>query len=155
MGWPDFTTVTPLTEYDADQTLSTSTTYVLVDSTNVSTTITLSDVSNSRARHVIKKIDSTENIVKIQGDGVTIDEEDYLELTRQYSYVEVISDGTEWWIIGGLNVNLDSIMSDILEENKGANANLLEIQKELENLKNKIDRWSAMQYSAFAGEVED
>jgi hypothetical protein len=48
----------------------------------------------------IKKIDSSPNIVTVDGDGSeTIDDGTTAALTVQYEAITIISDGAEWWIL--------------------------------------------------------
>jgi len=141
MGWYDFTTgITASAEYTVNQTLSSSTQFVYVDATSGNVIITLGAATdNERTVHTIKKIDSSGHTVTIDPDGSeTIDGEQEIELNLQYSYITIVCDGTEWWIIGGEYVK----MEDILREQKDLLERLLSFGKiiayHLGNLKGEV-----------------
>lgn len=74
---------------------------VLVDSTAGDVTVTL-PVSVAGLEFVIKKTDSTTNLVIVEGAGATpetIDGSSTAELTIQYESITVIGDGSGWHII--------------------------------------------------------
>lgn len=118
MGWFNFTTITPSAEYDSNQTLASSTRYAMIDCSNTSVTITLGAASsNKRTIHTIKKIDSSGNSVTIDANGSEkIDGELTVELKLQYSYITIICDGTEWFIIGGEYVKMEDLLKRLLNE---------------------------------------
>jgi len=91
---------------------------VLVDASAVSINLILpSAESNTHKVYIIKKIDSTPNTVTIKGANLTedIDGEDSIDLHYQYQYVSIVCDGSDWYIIGGLNVRLDELLTKQLE----------------------------------------
>ena len=117
----DLTNRFALVEKDAAYTATTSDNKILVDATGGSITISLPAASdNSELEYVIKRLDSSPGSVIIDADGAeTIDGEQTLELNSQYSYVTIVCDGTEWHIIGGVNVKLEDLLVqqlDILEQ---------------------------------------
>ena len=119
MGWFDFTTdITGSAEYTVNQTLASSTQFVLVDASAGHVIVTLGAAAdNTRTVHTIKKIDSTSNKVTIDADGSeTIDGEATIDLQLQYSYVTIVCDGTEWFIIGGGNVKLEELIENKFDE---------------------------------------
>ena len=92
----DFKTITATT-YDA----STFKTDVLLgDCTSNAITITLPPVATTHVkRFFIKKTDSTANAVTIDGNSAeTIDGATTQPLSNQYDWMEVVTDGTEWFI---------------------------------------------------------
>lgn len=129
-GWPDFITgITPSAEYSSNQTLASSTNYALVDASTRNVTITLpAAADNERTVFTIKKIDSSNHRVTIDANGTeTIDGELTVDLKLQYSYITIVCDGTEWFIIGGEYVK----MEDTLEDIKKVLDNTLENQEKL------------------------
>jgi len=117
MAWFSFTAIAPSDELEATQTLENYNKYVIVDASSVPVTLTLSSVSNERTEHIVKKIDSSSNSIKLKcaNDGEKIEGEDYIELKYQYQYVHVITDGSTYHIIGGINVKLDEKMEELTE----------------------------------------
>lgn len=95
---------------------------ILVDCSASQVGIILPEAAtNSSKVYYIKKIDSSGNSVLIEGDSAdeTIDGEVSIRLTLQYQYVTVICDSLDWYIIGGLNMKLDELLThqiDIQEE---------------------------------------
>lgn len=74
-------------------------TILLVDATAAPVTISL-PAADIGLHFVIKKIDSSANVVTVDGDASeTIDGLTTKTLTSQYDVVDIVSDGTEWWII--------------------------------------------------------
>ncbi len=56
--------------------------------------------SNGRLRYTIKKTDVSANAVTIDGNGAeTIDGATTQSLPAQYDSMEVVTNGTEWFII--------------------------------------------------------
>jgi len=74
---------------------------VLVDATGGVVTITLPAVSGIvRRRYTIKKIDSSANAVTIDGNGAeTIDGATTQNLAAQYDTLEIVTNGTAWFIV--------------------------------------------------------
>lgn len=85
----------------ASATLTTSQTVVLCDATSGAITATLpAAAGNTGKRYFIKKTDSSANAVTVDGNGAeTIDDTATQVLASQYDSIEIVSDGTEWWII--------------------------------------------------------
>ncbi len=123
MGWFTFTTgITPLAEYSSNQTIVAATKHVLVDASSGDVTITL-EAATSGAIHTIKKIDNSNHKVIVDGNGnETIDGELTVELNLQYQYVTLVSDGTEWFIIGGEYVKMEDTLNSLLSEQEDSNA---------------------------------
>lgn len=82
-------------------TLNATNAIVLVDATSGAITITLPTAASANGRHyTIKKIDSSSNAVTVDGDGAeTIDGATTVSLAAQYDAVEVVSNGTAWFIV--------------------------------------------------------
>jgi len=107
----DFT----LNEYTSAQTLTADNYLVIVDASSGNITITLpASASHTNRIYTIKKIDSSQHKVTIDANSTeTIDGEETIVLNLQYSYVTIICDGTEWWIIGGEYVKMEDILERI------------------------------------------
>jgi hypothetical protein len=73
----------------------------LADATGGAFTITLPAAASApRRRYVVKKIDASANVVTIQGNGAeTIDGLNTQTLALQYDSLEVVCNGTAWFII--------------------------------------------------------
>lgn len=84
-----------------DTALSTSHTVVLCDTASGGITVTLPIAANNTGRrYFVKKIDSSGNSVTVDGNGSeTIDNSTNMVLASQYDSVEIVCDGTGWWII--------------------------------------------------------
>ena len=94
-------------------------TLILVDASSGPVVVTLPEaLVNSNKYYIIKKIDSSSNVVTIKGNtpAETIDGEVTLELTLQYQYTSVVCDGSRWYIIGGEYVKIEDILSRLLNE---------------------------------------
>lgn len=89
-----------VTTITVDTTLTTAHNIVLVDASTGAVTLTLPAAAvYAGPGYTIKKIDASANAVTIDGSGAeTIDETTTRILTMQYDAVEVMSDGTEWWL---------------------------------------------------------
>jgi len=120
----------PLNEYTSAQTLSASHYMVLVNAIGGGITVTLPAASAHKGRvYTIKKIDSSANGITIDGNSTeTIDGSETILLTLQYSYVTIVCDGTEWFIIGGEYVKIEDILQQIRIELKEANDKLRKIE---------------------------
>ena len=69
----------------------------LVNATSGAVTITLPTAVNNNASFIIKKTDSSANVVTIDGaSSETIDGDLTYKLNDQYNYVEIVSNGTNW-----------------------------------------------------------
>lgn len=56
--------------------------------------------SSEGVGYTIKKIDSSANTVTIDGNGgETIDDQTMQTIGFQYTSLQIVCDGTEWWII--------------------------------------------------------
>ena len=74
---------------------------ILVDSSGGERTITLPDMSSIPGlKYVVKKIDSSGNNVIVATTNGNIDGASTSTLSTQYKFVEVQSDGSNWYIIG-------------------------------------------------------
>ena len=97
---------------------ATDKTLMLVNAGAGSVNITLPEASvNSGKYYIIKKVDSSGNVVTIKGNVISekIDGETSITLSLQYQYVTVICDGSNWYIIGGEYVKMEDILNQILE----------------------------------------
>ena len=114
----DLTNRFTVVEKDVAYTATTSDNKILVDATGGRITISLPAADgNSELEYVIKKIDSSGSLVIIDGNGSeTIDGEQTIELNSQYSYVTIVCDGTEWHIIGGINVKMEDLLIQQLDK---------------------------------------
>jgi hypothetical protein len=74
---------------------------VMCNATGGGFTVTLPPASIlAGQQYFIKKIDSSSNVVTVDGNGAeTIDDATTVLLPMQYDCIHVICDGTEWWII--------------------------------------------------------
>ena len=75
---------------------------VLCDASGAAVTLTLPDATTVTGReYIIKKIDGTANACDIAAQtGQTIDGVNTVSLTTQYAFRKIISDGSNWYIIG-------------------------------------------------------
>ncbi len=72
----------------------------LVNATSGAVTITLPTAVNNNASFIIKKTDSSANVVTIDGaSSETIDGDLTYKLNDQYNYVEIVSNGTNWVVV--------------------------------------------------------
>ena len=72
----------------------------LVNATGGAITVTLPTAAGNQSYFVIKKTDSTANIVTIDPySSETIDNSSTLPLNDQYNYVGIISNGVNWVVI--------------------------------------------------------
>lgn len=110
---------------------------VLVDASGGAILITLpAAASHPNRMYTIKKIDSSNNKVTIDGNATEkIDGELTLVLGLQYSYVTIVCDGDEWFIIGGRNVKLEELV-------KNSNETQLNILKILRLFKKALKKMS-------------
>jgi len=73
---------------------------VLVDASAGAKTITLPDATTCNGRqYTIKKIDATVNAVVISGGAIKIDDVTIKNITTQWSSLQLVSNGTQWYII--------------------------------------------------------
>lgn len=88
------------TTVTANTTLNRTHEVVLCNATSGAITITLPPAATDTRGYFIKKIDSSANAVTIDGDGAeTIEGETTLVVSLQYDCPQLVSDGTEWWVI--------------------------------------------------------
>ena len=75
-------------------------TYIIADTSSDTVTINLPTASGlSGKRYFIKNIDGT-NTAEVVGDGTEkIDDLNQQDLVNQYDSLNIVSDGTQWWII--------------------------------------------------------
>jgi hypothetical protein len=82
-------------------TITTSDTGILADATSGAFTVTLPTAVGSTARYAIKKKDASANTVTVATtSSQTIDGASTVVLSDQDSYVEVMSDGANWYVVG-------------------------------------------------------
>lgn len=94
-------------------------------------TITLPSAINHKERiYTIKNIGTGQVTISAYSNE-TIDGESTLYLNSQYSYVMIVSDGSEWFIIGGRNVKLEDKLNDLLTEQKETNEKLTDYLKQI------------------------
>ncbi|SEL49481.1 autotransporter outer membrane beta-barrel domain-containing protein [Parapedobacter koreensis] len=72
---------------------------ILVNATGGDITITLPDDVETGKKYTIKKIDTSNNEVIINGNGTTIDGQNTITGTLPYQGWTVQFDGTRWWVI--------------------------------------------------------
>ena len=96
--------------------ITTSEVVIYVDTTNGNIKVTLPAVANLAGKfYYIKKVDSSNNAVTVDGNGSeTIDGEEELVINRQYAYILIHCDGSEWFILGGEYVKIESILEEML-----------------------------------------
>ncbi len=80
---------------------------------NGSVTIALPKAANHKERiYTIKNIGQGRVTIDPYSSE-TIDGEETIVLNFQYSFVTIVSDGSEWLIIGGVNVKMEEILKEI------------------------------------------
>ena len=98
---------------------------VLVNTTGGDITITLpASASHAERVYTIKNIGTGKVTIDANGSE-KIDDEETIVLNLQYSYVTIVCDGTEWFIIGGGNVKLETLLETQVSKQKET-AQLLE-----------------------------
>lgn len=86
----------PLT---ADYTVTSGDSFIPVDASSASVTITLPDADETKGkRFTVKKMDSTTNAVVVTSTN-TIDDGVNASITQQYVSLCFMSDGSEYWIV--------------------------------------------------------
>lgn len=95
------TTNLPIETVTTATTLNNSHYAVMVDATGGAVTVTLpAAAANKHRSYIVKKIDVSANAVTVDGNGAeTIDDSATYSLASQYDKVQILSDGTEWWVI--------------------------------------------------------
>lgn len=89
------------TETNANYTVVSTDSLILIDATSANVTVTLPTAANSTgAVYTVKKIDSSGNSVIVDGNGSeTIDGAANATTSTQYASFTMQCDGTEWWTI--------------------------------------------------------
>ena len=89
------------TSVSANYTMTLNDTVILVDATGGNKTITLKPVDQCKhKRLVIKKIDTSGNTVTIDGNASeVIDDATTYVISTAYTSIDLVSDGTKWWIV--------------------------------------------------------
>ena len=119
---------------------------------NGNLTITLPKAVNHKERiYTIKNIGQGQVTIDAYSNE-EIDGEGTLVLNSQYSYVTIVSDGDEWFIIGGRNVKLEEIAQDTLDEQKKANENLNDYLKQI---RDKLAALASAMYSELRRDNQD
>lgn len=73
---------------------------LLVDATDGAVTVLLPIAIDNQGRVItIKKIDSSANFVTVDGNGALLDSDPDFDLELEDEVIEVVGDGTAWWII--------------------------------------------------------
>ncbi len=73
---------------------------VLVDASAGAKTITLPDATTCAGRqYTIKKIDATVNAVVVSGGSIKIDDVTFKNITTQWTALQIVSNGTQWYIV--------------------------------------------------------
>ena len=117
-----------LDEFTSAQTLTNQNFLVILNASSGSITVTLPAAVNNKNRiYTIKKIDSSGNKVTVDANSnEKIDGETTVDLGLQYDFVTIVSDGDEWFIIGGRNVKLEDLLANVLTEIKDQKQKLRE-----------------------------
>lgn len=109
-----------LDEYISAQTLGADNYLVLVDASSGNIKITLPAAADHANRvYIIKKIDSTNHTVTIDANATEkIEWEEKLVFGLQGDFVRITTNGvaingTEWFIIGGVNVKMETLLENI------------------------------------------
>ena len=98
--WDLFKGLHTITTVTADTTLTSSNDVVLVNAASGAITITLPTAATLLQEFTVKKIDSSGNVVTVDGNGSeTIDDTTTKVLSSQYDSIRFASDGAEWWIL--------------------------------------------------------
>ena len=92
---------TAISSVSGDVTLDEGDSVVLINASSNNRTVNLPTASGATGRkYTIKKIDSSSNSVIIEGySSETIDLELNLNITSQFVSYDIISDGSNWWVI--------------------------------------------------------
>lgn len=114
-------------------------TVILVDASSGGITITLPQASTVPGKwYWLKKTDNSHNDVVIDGyQDETIEGEPSITLSLQYQYVVILTDGTEWFILGGEYVKINELIQELLDEVKDAKRSLTVFEKHLEAITDK------------------
>lgn len=94
-GTINLQTVTKTTDYTAA-----SEVVILCDATSGDLTITLPTAVGITGRvYYIKRIDGSANTVTVDGNGTETIDDDLTKTLNQYDCMQIVSDGSEWWIL--------------------------------------------------------
>jgi hypothetical protein len=96
LGGLDLSIATTLQNLSVGQTVIVT----LANATAGAITIEMTDVAVAGALHMVKKIDATSNAVNLASVTGLIDLNASISLAAQFDAVLLVSDGTNWWIIG-------------------------------------------------------
>ncbi len=96
----DLETVTVTATVTTNYTIINSDDMILCDAINGKITVTLpAAIDNPGKKYHIKKIDSSNNLVVLDGNkNETIDDETTQDLTVQGDAVTLVGDGNKWWV---------------------------------------------------------
>jgi len=98
--WKSSLKTAPITKKAASYTLTTNDYTIIVDATNEPCTMTLPPAQTAPGLlYVVKKIDSSTNVVSIVSNGQKINSGNDYMLASQDAIVRFQSDGTQWWTI--------------------------------------------------------
>lgn len=88
-------------EVTSDYTMSLANTFLFVDASSGSVSVSLPSIQNDDGFGVtIKKIDNTANLVNIlPTSGQTIDLETSVQITESMVSLTIISNGGNWWVV--------------------------------------------------------
>lgn len=90
----------PITSVTADYTATVNDSFLPVNASGGAIIVTLKPAAEAEGKKItVKKIDSSANTVTIDGNGSeTIDDALTQIIISQYDSIDLMSDGTEWWI---------------------------------------------------------
>lgn len=113
-------------------------TVILVGASRGSVTITMPNCALYNGRYyIIKKMEDGGQVIVATTSYQTIDGATSVVLDSPYQYVTIISDGAEWFIIGGEYVGLEATLKEEMAELKTINEQLL-IELKKANIHNSI-----------------
>ena len=116
-----------LNEYTSALTLTADNFLVLLNASSGAIKVTLPAAVNHRNRvYTIKNIGGSGSVVVDANSNEKIDGETTVTLGLQYDFVTIVSDGDEWFIIGGRNVKLEDLLANVLTEIKDQKEKLRE-----------------------------
>jgi len=115
-----YTTELRVTEVTVNTTLTNQTVILVDNDENISITLPTASSHTHKVYH-IKKISNSAGVVEIKGaaQDETIDGEEAVELKLRYQFVSIVCDGSDWYIIGGMDMKMEELLEqqlDLLEE---------------------------------------
>jgi len=115
-----YTTELRVTEVTVNTTLTNQTVVLVDNEDNISVTLPSASSHAHKVYHV-KKISDSAGVVEVKGatQDETIDGEEAVELKLQYQFVSIVCDGSDWYIIGGMDMKMEELLEqqlDLLEE---------------------------------------